>query len=220
MKSQDEERRRMARELHDTTAQSMSMVILDLETVRGESHLLSGKARTALSQSILLARQSVKEIRTFSYLLHPPMLEELGLLAALRIFIDGFSRRSGIQVYKELPSVLPRMPAEWELALFHAVQEGLTNVQRHSHTPTAEVCLTIQYGLAILQIKNEGATVPARASGGLPAATEGVGISGMRERVQACGGHVRLYSEENRTILDVDLPLLKAASASSGAGQA
>ena len=207
MRERDEERRRLARELHDTTAQGLAMMILDLGTIDKESEALSPNARTAVSQSIELARKCLGEIRTLSYLLHPPMLDELGLLSALQIFTEGFSRRSGIRVDVELPHSLPRMPADWEMAIFRVVQEGLTNVQRHSSSRTATVRLNICGRTARVLVENEGASVPTLGMGGLGPEHAGVGIAGMRERVQALGGSVLLYSQEDKTVLEVMVPV-------------
>jgi signal transduction histidine kinase len=202
MKAQDDERRRLARELHDTTAQGLAMILLDLHLIEKESEALSTDARAALSQIIGLARRSLGEVRTFSYLLHPPMLEELGLLATLRIFLEGFGRRSGIQLDVELPDSLPRTTPDWEMAVFRFVQEGLTNVRRHSRSRTATVRFRTVGDLALLTVENEGATVPSLEEGGLPSERVGVGIGGMRERLRAFGGDAMLYSRDDMTVLE------------------
>lgn len=209
MREQDQERRRLARDLHDTTAQGLAMMILDLGLIEKESDALTPDARTAVSQSITLARRSLAEVRTFSYLLHPPMLDEMGLVSAVQIFAEGFSRRSDIRVDIDLPDVLPRMPPDWEMALFRAVQEGLTNVRRHSHSRTAAVRLKITGGVANLAVENEGASVPPLSMGGLPLEHVGVGIAGMRERLRVFGGDAVLYSRENTTVLEVTVPVPK-----------
>lgn len=209
MREQDEERRRLARELHDTTAQGLAMVILNLGLVEKESPALTAEARSAVSQSIELARRSLAEIRTFSYLLHPPMLDEMGLISAIQIFTEGFSRRSDIRVETDLPDALPRMPPDWEMALFRTVQEGLTNVRRHSHSRTAVIRLRIGGGAATLVVENEGASVPPLNMGGLPAEHVGMGIAGMRERLRVFGGDAVLYSRENTTVLETTVPVPK-----------
>ncbi|MGH9717808.1 MAG: histidine kinase [Candidatus Acidiferrales bacterium] len=209
-KMQDEERRRLSSELHDTVAQSLSVLLLDLESVLEESAFLSERARGALARTMSLARQSLQEIRTLSYLLHPPVLDALGLLPALRVFIDGFSRRSGIRVVSEMPNSMPRMPDDWEMAVFRVVQEGLTNVQRHSHSSSAEVRVALHSGLVTVCVINEGAAVPTLETGGLPPESAGVGIGGMRERVGTFGGDVNLYCHENKTILEATVPIFKS----------
>lgn len=206
---QDEERRRLASELHDTVAQSLSVLLLDLETAQQESSALSPAAVAGLRRAISLGRQSLQEIRSFSYLLHPPIIDALGLLPSLRVFIEGFSRRSGLRVIAEIPESLPRMSKDWDMAVFRVVQEGLTNVQRHSHSAAAEVHMTASSGVVTLRIINEGASVPPLESGGLPSEREGVGISGMRERLRAFGGDVNLFSRGEKTTLEAVIPILK-----------
>jgi signal transduction histidine kinase len=210
-KLQDEERRRLARELHDTVAQSLSVLLLDLESVQEESVALSDRARSALARTMSLARQSLQEIRTFSYLLHPPVLDALGLLPALRVFIEGFSRRSGIRIVSEMPNSLPRMPDDWEMAVFRVVQEGLTNVQRHSRSQSAEVRFSVASGMATLRVINEGASLPSFESGGLAPELAGVGVAGMRERLRAFGGDVMLYSHDSKTILEATVPVPRSS---------
>jgi hypothetical protein len=105
---------------------------------------LDQKARTALSECVSLSQQSMRELRTLSYELHPPMLDELGLLPALRIYAEGFSKRSGMQVQTELPNTYPQLPRELETAVFHVIQEGLTNAQRHSASPRAKISLSVR----------------------------------------------------------------------------
>jgi signal transduction histidine kinase len=203
---QDEERRRLASELHDTVAQSLSVLLLDLETAQQES-ALSPAAAAALDRAVTLGRQSLQEIRSFSYLLHPPIIDALGLLPSLRVFVEGFSRRSGLRIISELPDSLPRLPGDWEMAVFRVVQEGLINVQRHSPSATAEVRMAVSSGFLTLQIINEGASVPSLESGGLPSDKVGVGISGMRERLHAFGGEANLYSRAEKVILEAVVPL-------------
>jgi PAS domain S-box-containing protein len=210
MKAQDDERRRLASELHDTTAQGLAMILLDLGLVEKESQALSLDARAALSQIMGLARRSLEEVRTFSYLLHPPMLEELGLLATLRIFLEGFSRRSAIQLDVDLPGSLPRTSPDWEMAVFRVVQEGLTNVRRHSRSRTATVRFRVIGDMALVIIENEGASVPPLEEGGLPPERVGVGIGGMRERLRAFGGDVMLYSRDDMTVLEAKVRIAKA----------
>src|SRR5204863_7046744 len=128
---QDEERRRIARELHDTTAQNLAAIRLLLtRVVRGEGR--DPALRESLDEALALTDTSIHEVRTLSYLLHPPMIEEACLLPALRWYVQGFEERSGIQATLDLPAELERLPAELETALFRIVQESLTNIQRHS----------------------------------------------------------------------------------------
>lgn len=205
--AQDEERRRLSRQLHDSTAQHVSALIMDLDLIAKETGMLSLKSRTALFECLTLAHQTLKELRTFSYLLHPPVLDDLGVIAVLRAFVEGFSQRSGIKVDCDLPDSFPRMPKDWESALFHVVQEGLSNVQRHSRSSSAKVCLKAHSSKATLNIENEGSGLPPLSAGGLEPTRVGVGIGGMRERVQNLGGQLSLYSSANHIILEATLPL-------------
>jgi signal transduction histidine kinase len=212
IEAQDKERRRLAKDLHDTTGQELSAAIMDLDVIAKETEALSPKARTALSECACLVRRSLEELRTFSYLLHPPLLDELGVIPAIRTFCDGFSQRSGIQVNAEMPNAIPRMPKDWEMAFFHVVQEGLTNVRRHTRSSTARVSVCLSGGKAIVKVENEGSGFPALTANGLDPTKIGVGIGGMRERIAMCGGQVSLYSHANHTILEATLPLARAAA--------
>ena len=141
LRLQDEERRRIARELHDSTAQLLTALTLNLSAVQKSAARLNRKARRAFSESIALARQCSQEVRTLSYLLHPPLLEELGLVTAIRNYLDGYTKRCGIQVEFEVAQDFGRLPQEIELALFRVVQESLTNIHRHSGSARARVRL-------------------------------------------------------------------------------
>jgi signal transduction histidine kinase len=214
LRAQDEERRRLAKELHDTTAQNVAMMIMDLEVINQSAEALAPNARTALSDCVSLAQQSMRELRTLSYQLHPPMLDELGLLPALRIYAEGFSKRSGIQVQTELPNTYPQLPRELETAVFHVIQEGLTNAQRHSASPWAKIGLSV--GPAGLRIRVENvATGTPQVNDAAELATSGVGMRSMQERVEHFGGHLALHSDQNRTILEVVFPL---SPSGNGAG--
>ena len=206
IEARDDERRRMARELHDTTGQHVCVMIMDLDLLAKQSTVFSPDARAALSECAALARQTLRELRTFSYLLQPPMLEELGVISALRIFVEGFSRRSRIQVAVEMPEIVPRMPKAWEIAAFQVVQEGLTNVHRHSTSSRAKVLMRLNTSEAIITVRNPGLGVPPLAAGGLEPTKVGVGIGGMRQRMTSFGGKVSLYSHAGWTILEASLP--------------
>ncbi len=132
---QDEERRRIARELHDTTAQSIFAITMNLTRMQESVAKDSSDLQAIISDSLYLAEQSAKELRTLSYLLHPPLLDDVGLVSAISWYARGFSERSGIQVDLELPSDLGRLPRALEIAFFRIIQEALTNVHRHSGSP-------------------------------------------------------------------------------------
>ena len=138
---QDEERRRLALDLHDSTAQRLAALTMNLDVVEGTRQALDARARRALAESRSLAEQCSREVRTFAYLLHPPLLDERGLPAAVRWFVEGFTKRSGIQVTLNLHDV-GRLPGPIETALFRVVQESLTNIHRHASTNTASTAWT------------------------------------------------------------------------------
>jgi PAS domain S-box-containing protein len=209
---QDEERRRIARELHDTTAQNLAAIRLLLTRVaRGDGR--DPALRESLDEALALTDTSIHEVRTLSYLLHPPMIEEAGLLPALRWYVQGFEERSGIRATLDLPAELERLPAELETALFRIVQESLTNIQRHSGSNVATIRLEMCGDALCLTIADEGRGVPLhlRDAPAILGAT-GVGIAGMRERARELGGSLQIESKETGTTVRVTLPLSGVAA--------
>ena len=215
LRTQDEERRRLAKELHDTTAQNVAMMIMDLGVVSRSADALDPNARTALSECVSLAQQIMRELRTLSYQLHPPMLDELGLLPALRIYVDGFSKRSGMQVQTELPNTYPQLSRELETAVFHVIQEGLTNAQRHSASPWAKIAVSVGPAGLRISVENVATGSSQRNNGAEKLGTIGVGMRSMQERVQHFGGNLVLHSVQNRTILEVVFPLSLSGNGTS-----
>jgi PAS domain S-box-containing protein len=212
---QDDERRHLAKELHDTTGQNVAAIIMDLAVIGRKIETLDSEARTALSECVSLARQSLHEIRTFSYLLHPPMLDELGLVSALRVYIEGFSQRSRMRVDLEVPDSYTKLPNDLEVTLFHVVQEGLTNAHRHAGSSWAKVRMSVSATEVRTSVENEAAADSLLTKGFVPPASMGVGIRSMRERVQHFGGQLALHSDHHRTVLEAILPLSRAAKATS-----
>jgi PAS domain S-box-containing protein len=189
MRLQDEERRRIGRDLHDSTGQSLAALELALAQLTHESAALSADARDQLELCARLAKHCSGEIRTASYLLHPPLLDELGLASALRWLADGLRERSAIEVRLNLPDEMERLPPDVELALFRVAQEALTNIHRHSASPWAEIRLQVGPGSVVLEVEDAGrgiSRVPAHLSSGSPSL--GVGLAGMRERIRQLGG--------------------------------
>src|SRR6185369_5275712 len=152
---QDEERRRFARELHDSVGQSLAGLSLNLSAVRTDIERLA-KTTATLSESEALVQEMSKEVRTISYLLHPPMLDEAGLASALRWYVQGFTQRSKIQVEVEFPDDFGRLAQELETAVFRVVQECLTNIHRHSGSPTAKVSVARFNGLVLVEVADRG----------------------------------------------------------------
>ena len=206
---QDDERRRLARELHDTTGQNLSMMIVDIDFL-GREQLPSMEARAKLAECGELARRSLAEVRTFSYVLHPPLLEELGVFPALRQFVEGFAERSGILVNLDLPHDSPRMPLDVETTIFRVVQESLANVRKHSHGSKATVRIALGPAEIAVTVEDNGSGLPAGIENVSSPGKVGVGIGSMRERVRQCGGRFQLHSHGTGTQLQVSLPLPQA----------
>jgi PAS domain S-box-containing protein len=205
--AQDQERRRIARELHDTTAQNISAVSMNL--ARLERDRLPPPAARILEDCQTLCGASLRELRTLSYLLHPPMLDAVGLESAVRWFVDGLETRSGLSVTVEAPPAMERLPAALERDLFFVVQEALLNVVRHSGSDTADVRLERQPTHVILQIRDDvrgmsGARLPAQP-GDWPFV--GVGIPSMRERLRQNGGRLEIVSNDRGTTIIATAPL-------------
>jgi two-component system CheB/CheR fusion protein len=203
----DEEQRRIARELHDSTAQSLAAIALNLELTSSTGDGLSEEQRKLLADSRALAEQCSRELRDISELLHPPMLEEVGLVGAVRWLVDSFSRRSGIEVTLSKPEDLGRLPEAIETALFRVIQESLTNVQRHSGSRTAEVSIAADDGGITVRIADQGRGFPVGpVSSGVSLASLGVGIAGMRARIKQLNGLLTIQSGSWGTRVQAHVP--------------
>ncbi|HYR84468.1 MAG TPA: sensor histidine kinase [Terriglobia bacterium] len=205
---QDEERRRMARLLHETVAQSLAALKMDLAVVRRLRKSNPARADEALEDAVLLAEDSVRELRTVSYLLHPPLLDEVGLASALRWYGAGFEKRSGIRTELNLPEDLGRLSHEVETTVFRIIQECLTNIHRHSGSPTAHIAMRKTSLELVVEVSDHGHGIPAPAlaKAGASGSFFGVGIMGMRERVKQLGGQMQIDSSDHGTTVQVRLP--------------
>jgi signal transduction histidine kinase len=204
---QDEERRRIARELHDSVGQLLAAISMNSSILERESSSLTPQGANALQENSQLVNQINVEIRTISHLLHPPLLDEAGLGSALRWYVDGFSERSQIKASLELPPDLGRLSPELEISIFRIVQECLTNIHRHSGSPSAEVRILQYDGIVRLQIKDEGKGIPAGKKSMLKSSDgSGVGFRGMRERLRQLGGILDIESDANGTVVTATLP--------------
>lgn len=210
LRLQDEERGRLARELHDSTAQTLSALSLNLALVNKISSVVrQPRAAKVLSDSLTLADQASRELRTLSYLLHPPLLDNSGVGQALRWYIDGFIQRTKIDVDLTIsPPELGRLPNELERTILRIVQECLTNVYRHSQSSTASVQLARGPAEITLAVQDQGKGFPAEESDRMSKSqvTLGVGIRGMMERVKQLGGSMQVRSANPGTIVEVTLP--------------
>jgi PAS domain S-box-containing protein len=206
---QDQERRRIARELHDGTAQNLFAISMNLQKMSQEDVLNhEGEQLTADCQS--LCEQSLKEIRTLSYLLHPPLLDQTGLVSALQWYVEGFSKRSGIYI-DLFAEPIGRLQPDVEMALFRVVQEALANVHRHSTSETANIRLERRNGKIVLQItdRGKGLAIADYGTDTNGAASLGVGIPGMKQRLRQLGGTLDISSNHAGTTVSAVVPLEK-----------
>ena len=205
----DEERRRWARELHDSVGQLLVGITMNLSILQRQLDGAGPIDAKFLSESMHLTNEALQEIRTLSYLLHPPMLDEVGLASALRWFASGFSKRSQIEIALEIPDSLGRFPRDLEIAAFRIVQETLTNVHRHSGSSTAKINIWRSTNQLRLKVEDQGKgmILPAFGKDDREGAILGVGISGIRERVRQLGGQMQIRSGEWGTAVEVVFPL-------------
>jgi PAS domain S-box-containing protein len=208
MKAQDNERSRLGRELHDTVGQYLVAIKMALDGIVMEESSDGADTRRHVAESIPILERAIQEVRTMSYLLYPPMLEETGLSPAIRWHLEGFSKRSGIQTTHELANKAARLPRDVELALFRVFQESLTNVHRHSQSKTAHIRFAVDSKEALLEVKDQGKGMPSNflASGTVPA-TLGVGIRGMHERVRQLKGKLEITSSSDGTLVRARIPI-------------
>ena len=208
-RAQEEERRHLALELHDSTAQKLAALTMNLGRLEDMIDGNSTAVRRLIADTLPLAKDCMKEVQTISYLLHPELLEELGLPAACRSFVRGFSKRSGVRVKLVLPDDLGRLPADAELALFRVVQEGLSNIHRHSGSKTASIRLTHNPGRVVLKLSDRGRGIPPPMLQDVLQrfAGPGLGLLGMRERLDQLGGRLEIESGVKGTTLRATLPL-------------
>jgi PAS domain S-box-containing protein len=203
---QDQERRRIARELHDSLGQYLASLKLTIDVLANAPQDRRG---SLLAEASTLAQDCITETRTVSHLLHPPLLDEMGLSSAARWFVNGFADRSGVRIALDAPENLPRLPDAVEITLFRVLQEGLTNVHRHSHSPSAEIALKIIGDNVVLRIRDHGEGISrAKLEQYQKDGTNvGVGLIGMRERVREQGGEFEIQSSAQGTLLTVTIPL-------------
>jgi signal transduction histidine kinase len=192
---QDEERRRIARELHDSVGQTLAALSMNLASVAADIERLKKTAGT-ITDSAALVKDMSTDIRTISYLLHPPLLDEAGLSSALSWYIQGFSERSKIEVQLEIPQDFGRLPRDLETAIFRVVQECLTNIHRHSESSVAKVRIIKNDERIRVEVADKGKGIsPEKRLEVVTSGTPGVGLRGMRERIRQLGGGLEIYSD-------------------------
>lgn len=202
LRTQDEERKRIGRDLHDSLGQLLTAVKLGLATIKSDK-----QTNEIVSRCSHLADDCIREVRTISYLLYPPMLEELGLKSAIPWYLDGFTERSGIKTSFECAADFNRLPRETELGLFRILQEALSNVHRHSESLVADVRLRMEANSAVLEIEDAGKGIRGELledSGELP--PTGIGLRGMNERMRQLGGRLEISSNERGTMVSAIVP--------------
>jgi len=209
LNAQDDERRRIAQMLHEHTAQDLAALKMHLARLTRTAADLSSDEHASLAETIELADRSMTGIRTLSYLLHPPFLDESGLLSAIRWYATGFTRRSGINVELDLPPSLERLPQDTETTLFRVVQEALLNIHRHAASPSAVIRLRADQHHLTLEVQDQGRGMPPRVAASTPVGADaaGVGVPGMRERLQQLGGTLEIESGGRGTLVRARVPI-------------
>jgi PAS domain S-box-containing protein len=204
MTMQDEERRRIAREIHDGLGQELAAAKMILDGILSKDS--SPAMRKAAADASQLVDRAIKQVRTISHLLHPPLLDEVGLVSALRWYLEGLSERSGIEIHLEIdPPNLSRLRAELETAIFRIIQEALTNMFRHSGARNGRVSVTEDEGRILVTVSDDGKGIEEQVIQLRPDSV-GVGIGGMRQRVNELGGSLRLANANPGTIVEVVIP--------------
>jgi two-component system, NarL family, sensor kinase len=214
LKVQDDERRKIARDLHDSTGQVLAALKINVSLLEAKCKDQPGSL-AIVSEIGQLADQAMEEIRTLSYLLHPPMLDEVGFACAAELYIEGFSKRSGIKVTANIETSPERLPSRLEIVLFRVLQESLTNVHRHSGATKAHIRLQHKTDAVMLEIRDFGKGMSAerlRLIRGVSAET-GVGLAGMRERLHELNGRLDIQSDGRGTIMRAVVPLYAVAPA-------
>ncbi len=204
LRVQDEERRRIARELHDSLGQDLTAAKICLDMLAQESNEDSSQLRDARK----LVDRCISDTRTLSHLLHPPLLDEAGFVSAARWYVEGFGRRSGIATKLELPEHLTRLPQGGDTALFRILQEALTNVHRHSGSRAVEVRVTEDDAKVVLMVKDFGMGLPREILDRFwKTGNVGVGLAGIRERLKELGGYLEIESNMDGTHLRATIPV-------------
>lgn len=213
--AQDAERRRIARELHDSAGQIIAALQMNLIPMESDAAKTNPAFAEGIQQSLELLQQLSTELRTVSYLLHPPLLDEAGLPSALRWFIEGFAERSKIDVHLEVASNLGRLSPDMEMTIFRVIQECLTNIHRHSGSKSADIRLVGSANEVSLEVRDYGNGMPVTSKNGSTHFRYGVGIQGMRERVRQLSGQFEIKSQNEGTIVSARFPIVNTPEAVS-----
>jgi signal transduction histidine kinase len=207
--AQEEERRRIARELHDSLGQQLTVAKIVADGI------MSPESKKRAAEVSELISEAIQQVRTISHLLHPPLLDEIGLEAAIRWYLDELTKRSGIETSLDIqPSDFPRLPQEFENTVYRIIQEAVTNAFRHSGTRKVTVTLTQIDGRVALAIRDYGKGIPQQVAECRPG-TFGVGVGGMKQRVKRLGGELKLANAEPGTLLEAIIPYKSEPSAAA-----
>jgi PAS domain S-box-containing protein len=207
LEAQDDERRRLALDLHDSAGQWLAALKWKMAPLQEDIAPLSTELAARVSECLTLLNELSKELRTLSHLLHPPMLDEAGLSPALRSYVEGFAERSGLTLSLDSGPDIPRLPREIETAVFRIVQESLTNIHRHAHSPTAQVRIGHDSEHVRVEVRDRGSGIANFISLDATPLKMGVGLRGMRERVQQLDGNFELQSGSGGTTVTATLPI-------------
>ena len=203
LRVQDEERRRVARALHDDLGQQLVALKLELDA----ANIAHAETNGNLTQATIIADSALQRVRSMSYLLHPPLLDESGLLPALHWYFDGLQSRGQVRItFDYKPLVFPRLPRDIEIAIFRIIQESLTNIYRHSESQDARIELIREMDSVTVRIRDFGKGIPKEKTEA--AAIPGVGISGMKERVKQLQGELKISRAEPGTLVQATMPIL------------
>jgi two-component system NarL family sensor kinase len=204
LRVQDDERRRIARELHDSLGQDLTAAKISLDMLAQEHTADSKYLRDARA----LVDRSISDTRTLSHLLHPPLLDEAGFLSAAKWYVDGFGQRSGITTKLDLPNQVDRLPRRTEIALFRIMQEALTNVHRHSGSRAVDVSVTVSDFVVVLKVQDFGKGISREVLDRLwKSGNVGVGLAGIRERLKELGGFLEIESNLEGAMLKATIPV-------------
>jgi signal transduction histidine kinase len=212
LKTQDEERRHIARELHDSAGQTLTVLGMSLAQFAQKAGRKAPELADDAEQIQETVQQLHREIRTTSYLLHPPLLDENGLYSAVSWYVKGLQERSGLEVHLDISKDFGRLSREMELVIFRLVQECLTNIHRHSASKAASIRISRESNQIILEIRDQGKGMSRERLAEIQSGRSGVGISGMRERLRQFEGTLNIESDSSGTLVFVTIPVPKAAT--------
>ena len=218
MAVQDEERRRIARDLHDSSGQLLAVIDIQLTTLAQDLRKAAPQFNEQLEETERVVELLQKEIRTTSYLLHPPLLDEAGLFSALSWYVEGLNKRSNVQIALEIARDFGRLPRDIELAVFRLVQESLANIYRHSGSETAMIRIARDEGAITVEVQDQGKGIPPEKLVEIQSEGSGVGIRGMRERLRQFNGELRIESGKNGTRVSVTISVPQTAVSGEWSG--